>query len=81
MGDAVGGVEPERVLAHDDVGVGPAAAQELLQALGEGPSPDVNHRLRRVGFGEGLTGQERVVVGHEVLRVRAETDLGTDVGE
>jgi hypothetical protein len=57
VGDAVGGVEPERVLAHYYVGIRPAAAQELLETLGKGSSPDVNHRLRRVGFGKRLTVQ------------------------
>src|SRR3954454_11750745 len=81
VGDVVGWVEPERVLAHDDVGVGPAAAQELLQALGEGPSSDVDYRIWRVRFCERIAGQEHIVVGSEVLRAGAETDLGPDIGE
>jgi hypothetical protein len=81
VGHAVVRVEPEGILADDDVRVGTAAGEEPFQALGEGAPADVEHGLRRVRPGERLVCQERVVVGDESLRVGAEANLGAYVGQ
>jgi hypothetical protein len=44
----MGRVEPERVLAYDDVRIWAAVGEELLQALGKSPSSDVDYSLGRV---------------------------------
>jgi hypothetical protein len=74
-------VEPERVLAHDGVGVGTAPGEEPLEPLGESAAAEVEHCLRRVLLCERLARQEGVVIGHEALRAGAETDLGSKVGQ